>query len=232
MLGQPHCAARSTPRWVSSWRIQSLRSRATASLRAPSSSGSRPCSLQAGPGLLAQPGGDLGVVGLGPHLEGDAVAVRDLLLDREVGAGQVAPAGEVAHQLLVLPDLARPVAGHEAGAGVDQRRPLHAPDEGDDVLGALHVGAQGRLERRVEGDLARRVDDHVDVAGHRRGRLVGQAQVGLGDVAVDHPHLVAQEGGQPLGPAVGLAQGIEDRRGDDACSRSGPRCWCPSPGGP
>jgi hypothetical protein len=128
-------------------------------------------------------------------------------------AGQLAPAREIAVERLAFPDFPAAIAGHEAGAGVDQRRALHALGEGDDVLGALHVGAQGRFQRRVEGHLARRVDDHVDVAGHARSILLGKPQVGFRDVAVHHAHLVLQKGAQPFRIAVLLAQRIEGVRG-------------------
>ena len=42
-------------------------------------------------------------------------------------------------------------------------------------------------------DPARRVDEHVDVLGDPLGHLLGHPQVGLGDVAVDDDHLLAQE---------------------------------------
>jgi hypothetical protein len=164
--------------------------------------------------LLAQRGQDLGVVGQLADALGAQRVVGHLLLDREPRARHLPVAREIAVQLLVFPDLAGAVARHEAGAGVDQRRAPHPLGERDDVFRPLDVGAQGRLERRVERHPPRRVDEHVDVLGHLLGQLGGHPQVRFGDVAVDDHHLVAQERRQRIFAAVLVAQRIE-RRGRD-----------------
>jgi hypothetical protein len=161
---------------------------------------------------LAQPRDHLRVVRLSPHLDRNAAAVGDLLLDRKVRSRQLLPAREIAVGRLALPHVATAVASHEAGAGVNQRGPLHALDEGDHVLGSLDVGAQGRFQRRVEGHLARGVDDHADVGCHRGRLLVVQAQVVLGDIAVDDANLLDQELVQTVRTAELLAQRIEGSR--------------------
>ncbi len=168
------------------------------------------------PRLLPQLRQHLGVVGQLADVGRLLGVVRHLLLDREHRPRQVLVPREIAVELLVLPHLARPIAGHEAGAGVNQRRPLHALGEGDDVLRPLDVGAQRRLQRRIEGHPPGRIDEDVDVLGHALGLLFAEAEVGLGDVAVDHLDLGGEEGGQPLRAAVPLAQGVEGRRGHHA----------------
>ena len=171
---------------------------------------------QTGARLLAQPGQHLRVVGQLADAHRAGRAVGDLLLDGELGTRELLVAGEIAVQLLGFPDVARPIPGDEAGAGVNQRRPLHPLGEGDDVLGPLDVGAQRRLERRVEGHPPRRVDEDVDVLGDLLGLGLREAQVRLGDVAVDDDHLLAQDRRQPLGATVPVAQRIEGRRGHHA----------------
>ena len=216
MLGQPQAAARSMPCWVICSRIHSLRARATASLSAPSSSGSRFSSRRRVARVLAQLGQHLRVVGELPDARRALRVVGHLLLDGELRARELLAAREVPVELLVLPHLPRAVARDEAGARVDERGAPHALREGDDVLRALDVRAQRRLERRVERHAPRRVDEHVDVLGDALGGLLGQAQVRLGDVAVDDDHLLLEERAQPLGPAVLGAQRIEHGRRHDA----------------
>ena len=204
------------PCLVTSERIHSLRARATASFSACSSSGSRFSSRRRSRACWRSSASTWASSASCADALGAARAVGHLLLDREPRPRQLALAREVADQLLVLPHLARAVAGDEAGAGVNQRGAPHPLGEGDDVLGALDVGAQRRLERRVERHAPRRVDEHVDVLGDPLGQLLGQAEVRLGDVAVDDHHLLAQERRQRLLAAVLVAQRIERRRGHDA----------------
>src|SRR5436305_1466201 len=69
------------------------------------------------------------------------------------------------------------------------------------------------LKRRVEGDVARAVDEHVNVCGERLRFFLREAQIIFADVAAHDANLVAYEILE--GRAVALAHGVEGRRGDD-----------------
>ena len=96
---------------------------------------------------------------------------------------------------------------------MNERGPTHALGEGDDVLRADDVRSERALKRRVEGDVARAVDEHVNVVGDRLRLFFREPQTLLADVAANDPHLVAYEILE--GRAVALAHGVEGRRGDD-----------------
>ena len=154
-----------SPAWSSRTRIHSLRARATASFSACSSSGSR-FSSRSRSRACWRSDASTWASSASWRMRSAPAALSAISCSTEKRVpGSSLVAREIAVQLLVLPHLARPVARDEAGAGVDQRGAPHPLRERDDVLRPLDVGAQRRLERRVERHPARRVDEHVDVLG-------------------------------------------------------------------
>ena len=231
-VGPAPVAARSTPRSVSSWRTQSLRSRASDSFSVALVVGIAPLLFQAVPGALAQHRHHLGVVGLGPHLGGHAVAVGDLLLDGEAGGGQLVRRAGSTRPAPRPPTPRRAVAGDEAGAGVQDRRALHPLDEGDDVLGPLRrwcaapTPAAG-LKVTLPDEL---MTTSMSWATAWAASSVRPRFGSVMSPSTTRTFSAARRAARRRRRAC-RAAGRTPARGR-RCSRSGPRCWCPSPGGP
>ena len=142
------------------------------------------------------------------HPDGEAFAVLDLLLHRELLVLPIA-AREVADQGFILPHLARSHARDEAGADVHEGGALHPPGEGDGVPGPVDVRLERRLERRVERHPPGTVEHQVDVGRDLGGAGFRIAEVVARDVPAEDDDLLVQEIVQ-RGP-VALAQGRERR---------------------
>src|SRR3954471_12433101 len=88
-----------------------------------------------------------------------------------------------------------------------QGRPLHALNKSDHVLRAHHVCAQPALQSRIKGDVARRIEHDIDIAGDALGLFLAEAEIGVSDVSANDFDLVANkivEGG-----AITFAHRIE-----------------------
>src|SRR6266480_954273 len=94
---------------------------------------------------------------------------------------------------------------------MNQTRTLHAFGERDDVLRANDIRAQPAFQGRIEGHVAGRINDYVDVSGDALGLLVAEAEIAFSNVTTHDFYLVADETVERAG--VSLTQRIEWRLG-------------------
>jgi len=159
------------------------------------------------------------VLRLLPQTLHQAGRVVELVPEREVPAVHLALAGEVAGDLLVLEHQAVPVAHHEGGGHVDQRN-VETPAELDGVANAVGVDLQPHLERWVEGDEPGAVDDDVHLAAEHLELRVGEPEERVGDVPVQDPAPLEDEGLRLLVAAV-VAQWLEGLAPDHLLREAG-----------
>jgi hypothetical protein len=76
---------------------------------------------------------------------------------------------------------------------VHKSRTLHAPRKGDHVLSADYVRAERALKSGIKRDVARTVDDDVDIVGNSLCFFFGVAEVRISDVAAQYHDLAADE---------------------------------------
>ena len=146
-------------------------------------------------------------------LRDEVEAVGDLAVRRPEVATELLGAreGEALARHL-LEDEALAVADHVAGRRVHERRVAERLRERDEVLRAERVRLERLVERRVEVDDARDVDDRVDGALDLLEERCVDAAVRLTDVAVDGDDLLLQEG-------------FEARRRGGCAAGRGTRSW-------
>ena len=94
---------------------------------------------------------------------------------------------------------------------MNQARALHAFGERDDILGADHIRAQPAFQGRIEGHVAGRINDYVDVVGDALRFFIAEAEIVFSNVTAHDFYLVADETVERA--AVSLAQRIERRLG-------------------
>ena len=157
-----------------------------------------------------------GVVGAVAHVLHQIQALPDLPLGIPVGPLQVVRLGERVLPRVDLVDLAGPIPGDVAGRGVQEAERLvlgrQILRQGDEVLHAEGVDVQRVVQRRVEVDHASGVDEGVQGAPQLVADCLGDPGVLLGHVSGDGRDLLAEEGLERRA-GVGLADGVEDRRG-------------------
>src|SRR5437867_4111024 len=90
---------------------------------------------------------------------------------------------------------------------MNQTRALHAFGERDDVLRADDIRAQPAFQSRIEGHVAGRINDYVDVAGDALRFFVAETEVVFSYVTPHDLYLVTDETVERA--AVSLAQRIE-----------------------
>src|SRR5205085_218340 len=113
--------------------------------------------------LLAEARGLQSIARLVLHTRRQLRAILDLLLDIELNVRQLVAAWEITEHRIALPHRPRTIARDEARRDVHERRPLHALNKRNDVLRADDVRSQCTLKRRVESDVARAVDDNINL---------------------------------------------------------------------
>src|SRR5437588_12130290 len=94
---------------------------------------------------------------------------------------------------------------------MNQTRTLHAFGEPDDVLRADHIRTQPAFQGRIEGHVAGRINDYVDVAGDALRLFVAEAEIVFSNVTTHDFYLIADETVERA--AVSLTQRIERRLG-------------------
>ena len=154
-----------------------------------------------------------GVVGAMPRLLDHVHALGDLAIWIPVGLFELVGARKRKLARIGLGHVAGATAGHEAGAGVEQRQVAEVARQADQVGHAERVDFQGFVQRRIEIDDARDVDDHVHVSAQSVAQVRVQAAVRLDHVAGDGRHFRAQKLGKA--EAVLTAKRVQHLTGGD-----------------